>query len=412
MNTNTETLLTLARVRQIRPRETLWDREVRGFHARGNRDGSVSFILKTRVKGRQRKISLGKLGTLTVETARDLARDYAYAARKGLEPVARAPASTAPKFSDAISKFIEIYGVRLKPRTTEEYRRMLTRHALAHFKDKSIADITRDDVRSLHEKMGRTQRTANNVLTALSKLMTWSMERKWREDNPCKGIIRYKEKQRNRYLSSDEAQRLGKVLRQVAESGSETPHVIAALWLIIFTGARRNEVLMLKWRYVDLERRALNLPDSKTGPKTILLNRFAIDVLRNVPKVKGNPFVFVGQVDGRHLVNIAKPWKRIRTLAGLPDLRLHDLRHSFGNRAIDAGGSTRVLGVLLGHADEDTTQRYAHVSDSRALQLVDDTGRLIAESMNLGRPKAKFRFRRIRRPFTLGSRAIRTTAGT
>ncbi len=410
MGKNTEVLLTLARVRQIQPKETLWDKEVRGFHARRNINGSVSFILKTRVKGRQRKISLGKLGTLTVETARDLARDYAFAARKGIEPIAGAPASTAPKFKDAIAKFIEIYGVRLKPRTKEEYRRMLTLHALSHFKDKSIADISRDDVRSLHEKMGKTQRNANNVLTALSKLMTWSMERKWREDNPCKGITRYKERERNRYLSPDEAKRLGEVLRQVAQDGSESPHVIAAIWLIIFTGARRNEVLTLKWRYMDLERRALNLPDSKTGPKTILLNTYAIDVLKGVPKLKGNPFVFAGQVAGQHLINIAKPWLRIRKLAELPGLRLHDLRHSFGNRAIDAGGSTRVLGILLGHADEDTTQRYAHVSDSRALQLVDETGRLIAQSMDLERPKPKLRFRKIRRSFAVGSSAVKKVA--
>ena len=196
----------------------------------------------------------------------------------------------------------------------------------------------------------------------------------------------------------------------MAQDGSEPPHVIAALWLIIVTGARRNEVLTLKWCSVDLERRALKLPDSKTGPKTILLNIYAIDVLKGVPKVKGNPFVFVGQVAGQHLVNIAKPWKRIRDLADLPGLRLHDLRHSFGNRAIDAGGSTRVLGVPLGHNDEDTTQRYAHVSDSRALHLVDETGRLIAESMDLARPKRKLRFRRIRRPFALGSSAVKRIA--
>ena len=87
MEKNREILLTLARVRQIQPKDTLWDKEVRGFHARRNTNGSISFILKTRVKGRQRKISLGKLGTMTVETARDLARDYAFAARKGLEPI-------------------------------------------------------------------------------------------------------------------------------------------------------------------------------------------------------------------------------------------------------------------------------------------------------------------------------------
>lgn len=381
MTTTTDVLITIARVRQLQPGEVLWDKEVRGFFARKNANGSVSFILKTRVKGRQRKITLGKLGTVTVEKARDLARDYAFSARKGIEPTARVSVPPAPSLKDAIASFIEIYGVRLKPRTKEEYQRMLTAHVLPRFKTKLIKDITRDDVRSLHEQMGQTQRNANNVLTALSRLMTWAIERKWRDDNPCKGVTRYKEKERNRYLSAEEARRLGDALRQVAQDGSENPYVIAALWLIVFTGARRNEVLTLKWDYVDTDRRILNLPDSKTGPKAILLNEFAIGVLESVQRVEGNPYVFVGHIGGQHLVNIAKPWERIRSLAKLPGLRLHDLRHSFGNRAIDAGGSTRVLGVLLGHAEEETTRRYAHVSDSRALQLVNETGKLIAESM-------------------------------
>ncbi len=377
-----DVLLTLARVRQLEAGQVLWDREVRGFFARRNTNGSVSFILKTRINGRQRKISLGKLGTVTVEMARDLARDYAFSARKGIEPAARDEVIPSPSLSEAIDRFIDIYGVRLKPRTKEEYQRMLKLHVLPRLKNKSIKAITRDDIRSLHEQMGSTQRNANNVLMVLSRLMTWAIERQWRDDNPCKGVTRYKERERNRYLSPDEGLRLGDALRQLSRDGTENPYVIAAIWLIVFTGARRNEVLTLRWDYVDTGRQVLNLPDSKTGPKAILLNDFAIAVLKGVPRVKGNPYVFVGHIHGQHLVNIAKPWQRIRSLAKLPDLRLHDLRHSFGNRAIDAGGSTRVLGVLLGHAEEETTRRYAHVSDSRALQLVNETGRLIAASMH------------------------------
>lgn len=277
---------------------------------------------------------------------------------------------------------------------------MLKLHVLPPFKNKLVRDITQSDVRSLHEKMGHMQRNANNVLAALSKMMMWSIERKWRDEgsNPCKGVPRYKERKRNRYLSREEAKRLGDTLRLVASDGSENEFVIAAIWLIIFTGARRNEVLTLKWDYVEEWRRVLNLPDSKTGPKSILLNEYALDVLKGLIKVDGNPYVFVGHIKGKHLINIAKPWERIRTLAKLPGLRLHDLRHSFGNRAMDAGGSTRVLGVLLGHSEEETTLRYAHVSDSRAQQLVDDTGRLIAETMKADTPSRGVKSRLRRRP--------------
>lgn len=397
-----EVTLTLSRVRKLEPGEIAWDKDVPGFFARKNASGSISFILKTRVQGKQRKLSLGKLGVVTVEKARDLARDYAFSARKGIEPRPDAPANPSPLMKDAIAAFIETYGMRIKPRTKEEYERMLKLHVLPRFKKKTVKDITQADVRAMHEAMGKTPRNANNVLTALSKMMTWSIERGWRDkdSNPCKGVVRYRETRRNRYLSPDEAKRLGDTLRRVIGDGTENMYVVAAIWLIIFTGARRNEVLTLKWDYVDQERRMLVLPDSKTGPKSILLNRHALAVLAGLTKVKGNPYVFIGHVTGKSLINIAKPWERIRKLAKLPGLRLHDLRHSFGNRAIDAGGTTRVLGILLGHSDEDTTAIYAHVSDSRAVQLVDATGDLIAQSMKYTvRPGLRARLRQ--RPLPL-----------
>lgn len=392
--------ITLNRVGRLTAGEIIWDKDVPGFHARRNANGSVSFLLKTRVKGRQRYLTLGKQGTLTVEKARDLARDYAFAARKGIEPKPEQPDVPSPLLKDAVKEFIEIYGLRLKPRTKEEYERMLTLHVAPRFKRKTVNALTQADVRTMHEKMGATPRNANNVLTALSKLMTWSMERGWRDkdSNPCKGIARYKEIDRNRYLSPDEAKRLGDALRHLERDKSESVYVIAAIWLIIFSGARRNEVLSLKWTYVDEQRMLLNLPDSKTGPKSILLNRYALAALARLPKVKGNPFVFVGHITGRSLVNIAKPWNRIRTLAQLPGLRLHDLRHSFGNKAIDAGGTTRVLGKLLGHSDEETTAIYAHVSDSRAVELVNATGDLIALSMQEQSPSPGLKSRLKKRP--------------
>ena len=275
---------------------------------------------------------------------------------------------------------------------------------------KTVKDVTQADVRAMHEAMGKTPRNANNVLTALSKMITWSIERGWRDEdsNPCRGVVRYREMRRNRYLSPEEAKRLGDTLRRVIRDGSDNTYVVAAIWLIIFTGARRNEVLTLKWDYVDQGRRMLVLPDSKTGPKSILLNHHALAVLAGLTKVNGNPYVFVGHVTGKSLINIAKPWERIRKLAKLPGLRLHDLRHSFGNRAIDAGGTTRVLGILLGHSDEDTTAIYAHVSDSRAVQLVDATGDLIAQSMKdaADQNKPKFRLRRRPLPLKLQRKAV------
>jgi integrase len=361
--------------------------------------------MKTRVKGHQRVITIGKLGVWTIEKARKQAGEIARLASAGIEPAPHKlrGSEKAVSLKNAVEIFIDAYGHRLKPRTKGEYERLLTKFVVPRLGSRPIEGVTSSDIIAIHERMGDHKRNANHVLSAISRLMTWCEARGWRPkgSNPCRGVQRYKENKRNRYLSPDEAQRLGEVLRKVETNGSENPFVVAAIWLIIFTGARRSEILTLKWDYVETSRAALMLPDSKSGPKTILLNRQAMEILGRLERVGDNPYVFVGHINGTHLVNIARPWARIREAAGLPDLRLHDLRHSFGNRAIDAGGSTRVLGVLLGHSREETTTRYAHVSDHRAWQLVQKTGELIAETMKPKAPpprlRAQFRIRRLAR---------------
>lgn len=377
--------ITKLRLDKLSAREIIWDAEVRGFNARKNTDGTVSFRLKTRVKTQQRHITIGKFGVWTVEAAREEAATLCRAAAAGEEPRPdKLRGAEKPQtLAQAAETFLAQYGNRLKPRTKDEYERKLKFKVLPFLGKRTVESIVAGDVHTLHERLGHQKRTANFAIAVLSKLLTWTETRGWRpkNSNPCRGVQRFKEQRRNRYLSSTEAQRLGEVLVNAAAEGSESPYVLAAIRMLIFTGARRNEILQLRWENINWERRCLDLPDSKTGAKCILLNRHALQVLRQLAPVSGNPYVFVGNIKGACLVNIAKPWERIRTAAQLPSLRLHDLRHSFGNRAIDAGGSTRVLGVLLGHSQEETTARYAHVATESALRLVDATGELIAQSM-------------------------------
>lgn len=145
--------------------------------------------------------------------------------------------------------------------------------------------------------------------------------------------------------------------------GSEDIYVAAAIRLLIFTGARLGEILSLRWDYVDLEGGRLLLPDSKTGGKTVYLNSLSLDVLKLLPRADGNPHVIVGKKPGEHLVNLRKPWYRIREHAGLDDVRIHDLRHSFASFAVAEGLSLPVIGKLLGHRNASTTERYAHLAD-------------------------------------------------
>ena len=141
-------------------------------------------------------------------------------------------------------------------------------------------------------------------------------------------------------------------------------------------------MLTLEWKHVDFERRALHLPDSKTGRKTVYLSAPALEVLANLPRVTTNPFVIVGEREGAHLVNLQKPWGRIRSAAGLDDLRMHDLRHSFASVAAASGLSLPIIGRLLGHAKAATTERYAHLGADPIRAANEAVAREIATSVN------------------------------
>jgi integrase len=162
--------------------------------------------------------------------------------------------------------------------------------------------------------------------------------------------------------------------------------VVAAIRLLVFTGARRNEILTLKWEHVDFERACLRLPDSKTGAKTVHLNAPALELLWALPRIEGNAHVIPGERLGAHLVNIEKPWRRIRSRAALDGLRLHDLRHSFASFAAGAGHSLPIIGALLGHTQAATTARYAHLAAHPLKQASERIGRDIATAMK-GRSK-------------------------
>ena len=156
--------------------------------------------------------------------------------------------------------------------------------------------------------------------------------------------------------------------------GTESPYVIAAIRLLLLTGARLGEILTLKWDYIDQPRGHIQLPSSKTGPKIIFLNETALDVIRSIPRLPDNPFVILGAIPGQHLVNIQKPWRRIRKLASLEDVRIHDLRHSFAAIAASNGASLPLIGQLLGHTQPQTTKRYAHLAAKPVRDVNDKVG--------------------------------------
>ena len=251
-----------------------------------------------------------------------------------------------------------------KERTAAEYRRLFDNFILPVLGRKRIKDVTRSDVAGLHHKLRSTPYQANRVMALLSKLFNWAERHGYRSDgtNPCRHIEKFREEGRERHLSPAEMERLGAALAAAQFDGSATPWTVAAIRLLVFTGARLSEILTVRWGWVDTQAGTLTLPDSKTGRKVIHLNPPALEVLATLPRLEGNRFVICGRKSGAHLVNLQKPWRAIRERAGLDDVRIHDLRHSFASVAAAGGMSLPLIGAMLGHSQPATTARYAHLA--------------------------------------------------
>jgi integrase len=320
-----------------------------------------------RVGGRQRWLTIGRHGSpWTPETARAEAIRLLGIRVAGLDPaIERDRHKGALTIADLGARFLSEHVTQhCKPRTAKEYQRAVDQNINPLLGRQRIADLTRADVQRLHHNFHDRPCQANRALAVLSKMMNLAEQWGLRPDgsSPTRHVRKYRETKRERYLSMEELQRLGRALAESQTTGTESPFALAAIGLLALTGARLTEILTLRWAEVDLERQVLRLPDSKTGAKTIYLNDAAMDLLRTMPRLAGNPYVVAGAKKGARLVNLQKPWRRIRARAGLEDVRIHDLRHSFASIAAGAGLSLPVIGKLLGHTQPVTTARYAHLA--------------------------------------------------
>jgi integrase len=200
--------------------------------------------------------------------------------------------------------------------------------------------------------------------------------------NPRKHIKKYPEEKRERFLSPAELKRVGEVLHEMEQEGIELSASIAAVRLLMLTGCRLGEIMNLKWDYVDISGKALRLPDSKTGAKVVHLGQPAVEVLAKIERVDGNPWVIVGTLPGSRLSDLQPFWQRVRARAGLKDVRIHDLRHTFASTAVASGQGLPMIGKLLGHTQVQTTARYAHLAADPIRDAADQVVSNIAGSLN------------------------------
>jgi integrase len=363
----------------------IFDDEMPRFGVRVMRSGVKSYVIQYRTDGHTRRFTFGKHGLLTPDEARGRARQLLAAGDRSEDPsVARQQRRAAPTVTQLCERFLTDYVAhRCKPSTQSEYRRSVELFITPRIGGMKAADVKRQHVAEFHQQLRHIPYQANRTLGVLSKLFNLAEVWGIRPDgsNPTRHVERYKEARRARYLSHDELTRLGQALADAERTGTESCFVISALRLLLLTGCRLREIQTLRWEFVQGS--GFALPDSKTGAKRVALGIAALALLRGMPRIPDNPYVIAGKHPQGHLTDLQRPWRRIRNRAGLADVRIHDLRHSFASNAIGLGESLPIIGKLLGHTQVQTTAHYAHLASTPVQSAADRISKDIALALGL-----------------------------
>ncbi|WP_191970230.1 tyrosine-type recombinase/integrase [Methylobacterium planeticum] len=365
-----------------RKKTDYFDRNFTGFLLEVRASGRKTFHQRySDERGRERQFKIGPADVLSLEQAKRKAQAIRAEAFLGSDPQRKRQAiRVVPTLAQLIrDRYIpHIQGYRRSWRSDEITLRL---HALPKLGSLYLDEVTAEHVVDVVRGMkldGYSPSTTNRVIIVLR--FAYNLARRWKlpgaSENPVTGIKLAEEHHRERFLTEVETKRLVDAL------SVDTNRVAAnAILLLLLTGARRNEIGQAQWSYVDWRRRTLLVPLSKSGkPRRITLNAGAVALLQSVMPVPGNPFIFPCQRTGRPSPTLFSTWNRVRTRAGLPDLRLHDLRHSFASFLINRGVSLYVVQKLLGHTQIKTTQRYSHLAQETLQSAAEAAGTLVDEA--------------------------------
>jgi integrase len=391
-------------------RYTVWDSDLKGFGLRVEPSGTKTYVVRYRVgggrRGTLRQFKIGRAGKLTPDEARDAAKAALAQVEIGKDPQAQ---RTAAREVLTVAELCDLYlreGVATKKASTLQLDKIrIEGHIKPLLGRKKITEVTTADVTRMLNAIGSGKTSikaalaeagsppkpgsrvrggkgaATRSVTLLGAIYTFAITQGLCTNNPRAGVETYPDGKRTRFLSDAESARLGDALTLAAQAGAK-PHHITILRLLALTGARKNEIARLQWSELDTERGFLRLKDSKTGPREIRLGPPALLLLNQVERTE-SPYVFPDpKYVGEPIRNLDWAWVNIRKAAGLDDVTIHDLRHSFASTGAARGSGLLIIGKLLGHSNVTSTSRYAHLSDNPLAAAADDISNAVSAAMN------------------------------
>jgi integrase len=341
-----------------------YDAEVKGFGCRVTAAGGRAFILNYRRKadGRERRFTIGSFPDWSVSAAREEAKRLKRDVDGGADPVGALQESrAAAAVTDLADRFLKEYVPRKRPATRRDYIQQLRVDIVPALGRMKVATVSYTDIDILHRRISaRAPTHANRVLALLSRMFSLAIRWGMRTDNPVKGVERNQEHKRHRYLTGAELARLTAALDELRDQGAAN-----AIRLLLLTGARRGELLAAHWTDIDLDAGVWTKPGATTKQKTVHrvpLSQAACQLLAAMKQQADSEWLFPARFTP-HRLDLDDAWGVLRKTARIPDVRLHDLRHTYASVLASSGLSLPIIGQLLGHTTAQTTLRYSHLLD-------------------------------------------------
>ena len=362
--------LTKRNVDAIQPTDKdviIFDDDLPRFGLRVKPSGTKSYVIRYRYNGRNRSYVIGRHGVLTPDQARKRAMEALGDVAKGIDPSGRRRADRdAPTMRELTTDYLELHAVHKRPSSIRDDTSMLDNIILPRFGPWKVSDVGRRDIEKLRLVLKQTPYRANRVLALMSKMFALAVDWGWRPENPVRGIPKFQEHKRDRWLNDDELARLF-----AAMVNHPNQRAANAVRLLVMTGARRSEVLTATWDQFNLEpaeravwiKPAHTTKQKRTEHLPLGANTVALLVSMQEVRSSGSKFLFPGDAPGKPLSDIKRFWRSILRDANISDARVHDLRHTYASHLVSSGMSLVLVGKLLGHTQPQTTMRYAHLAD-------------------------------------------------